>query len=74
MVVKVARRLASRNRRRGRMNTKETAVNNSDQQHDDPDNLDMNQPQKRYSRRGRNRRGGRPRSGYFIEQGKAECH
>jgi hypothetical protein len=62
LVAKVTRRLAPRNRRRSRANTKEAGENNTDVEQSQPHNA---------RRGGRGRRGGnRPGNGYFIEQGK----
>jgi hypothetical protein len=62
LVNKVVRRLAPRNRRRSRANTKEAPENN---------NTEVEQSQPRNARRGgRGGRGNnRPGNGYFIEQG-----
>lgn len=77
MVIKVARRLAPRNRRQSRNNNKEVVANNDNQQQDNQENGDVDQSQQRYLRGGRGRgrgrgRGGYPGGGYFMEQGYIE--
>jgi len=71
MVIKVARRLAPRNRRRSKTNNKEASGNNDNQQ-DNQDNGDIDQSQPRNARRGRGRRGGYSGGGYFMDQGRID--
>jgi len=73
MVIKVARRLAPRNRRRSKTNNKEANGNNDNQQQDNQDNGDIDQSQPRNARRGgRGRRGGYSGGGYFMDQGRID--